>query len=101
MPGDFEYDPDRLRVDAGATVRWTNEGDVGHTVTAYEDGIPEGASYFASGGFGTERAARNDARGGLLDASEAHEHTFEVAGEYSYFRVPHERSGMTGTVVVR
>ena len=26
MPGDFEYDPDRLRVDAGATVRWTNEG---------------------------------------------------------------------------
>jgi plastocyanin len=77
-----------------------NDSDVGHTVTAYEGRIPERAGYFASGGFETERGARNDVRGGLLDADESYEHTFEVEGEYGYFCVPHESSGMTGTVVV-
>jgi plastocyanin len=101
MTEDFGYDPERLRVDAGTTVRWVNDSDVGHTVTAYEAEIPEGAAYFASGGFGTERAARNDAGGGLLDAGGSYEHTFEVGGAYGYFCVPHESSGMTGTVVVR
>jgi len=78
-----------------------NDSDVGHTVTAYEDEIPEGAAYFARGVFDGERAARNDPAGGLFDAGEAYEHTFEVAGEYGHFCVPHESSGMTGTVVVR
>jgi len=100
MTGDFGYDPERIRVDAGVTVRWVNDSAVGHTVTAYEAGIPDRAAYFASGGFDGERAARNDVRGGLLDAGGSYEHTFEIPGTYEYFCVPHESSGTTGTVVV-
>jgi plastocyanin len=96
----FAFDPRRVRIDPETTVRWVNDSDVGHTVTAYGGEIPERAAYFASGGFEGERAARNDVRGGLLDAEESYEHTFEVEGEYAYFCVPHESSGMTGTVVV-
>lgn len=100
MTGGFAFDPERLRVASGTTVRWVNDSEVGHTVTAYEEGIPERAGYFASGGFEGERAARNDPGGGLLDAGETYEHTFDVRGTYEYFCVPHESSGMTGTVVV-
>jgi len=101
MTDDFAYDPDRLTVDAGTTVRWTNDGDVGHTVTAYGDGIPADAAYFASGGFDSERAARDGVSGGLVAVGDAYEHAFETAGTYDYFCVPHEGSGMTGRVVVR
>ena len=67
MTDGFEFDPARLTVDAGVTVRWTNDSDVPHTVTAETDGLPARAAYFASGGFDTERAARADVRGGLVD----------------------------------
>jgi len=30
-------------VSVGDTVTWTNTGSVGHSVTGYEDGIPDGA----------------------------------------------------------
>ena len=100
MAEGFVFDPERVRVSPGTTVRWVNDSEVGHTVTAYGGRIPERASYFASGGFEGERGARNDVRGGLLDAGERYDHTFEVEGSYEYFCVPHESSGMTGTVVV-
>ena len=101
MTDDFGYDPTRLTVSAGTTVEWANDSDVGHTVTAYDDRIPADVPYFASGGFDSEQAARNDVSGGLLAAGESYEHTFGVAGTYGYFCVPHESSGMTGTVVVK
>jgi plastocyanin len=101
MTGDFVYDPERVTVVPGTTVRWVNDDDVGHTVTAYDDGIPADADYFASGRFDAERAARNDVSDGLIAAGDAYEHTFVTAGTYDYFCVPHEGSGMTGRVVVR
>lgn len=101
MTGDFAYDPERLTVGLGTTVRWVNDDDVGHSVTAYGDGIPSDATYFASGGFDAERAARDDISGGLITAGDTYEHTFVTAGSYDYFCVPHEGSGMTGRVVVR
>lgn len=101
MTGDFAFDPKRLTVRSGTTVRWVNDSTVGHTVTAYDDGIPADATYFASGGFESERAARNNVSDGLLAAGETYEHTFTVAGTYEYVCIPHESSGMVGTVVVR
>ena len=65
--------------------------------------IPEGAEFFASGGFETEAAAREawqDRLGGGIEAGERYTHTFEVAGEYEYLCIPHETGGMVGTVVV-
>ncbi|WP_416838649.1 plastocyanin/azurin family copper-binding protein [Haloferax sp. DFSO52] len=100
MTDGFDYDPKRLTISAGTTVRWVNDSNVGHTVTAYEDEIPADADYFASGGFDSERAARNDVTGGLFGPGETYEHTFEVPGTYEYYCIPHESSEMVGTVVV-
>ena len=100
MPGGLAFDPDTVRVDAGATVRWVNESGISHTVTAYADELPDGAAYFASGGFDSERAARDDVQGGFVAPDDAYEHTFEQAGTYGYFCIPHEGAGMVGTVNV-
>lgn len=100
MTDGFRFDPKRITVSTGTTVKWTNDSDVGHTVTAYDDQIPADAAYFASGGFDSEKAARNDVSGGLLASGDSYEHTFEISGSYEYVCIPHESSGMTGTVVV-
>ena len=100
MTEDFEFDPKRSTISVGTTVRWTNDSEVGHTVTAYDGRIPSDAAYFASGGFNSEKAARNDVSGGLIGSGDTYVHTFEISGTYEYVCVPHESSGMTGTVVV-
>ena len=119
LGADIDYDigmsaaafvPQRLRVDVGTEVVWYNNSSRGHTVTAYDAGIPEEASYFASGGFEDETAAREafwDWRddpegtgGGMLTSGESYRHTFEVPGEYRYVCLPHEQGGMVGTIVV-
>lgn len=111
-PGDSEWDvgmssskfsPPSIEVSVGTTVTWRNTSRPGHTVTAYEEQIPDGATYFASGGFESEEAAREGWQNGFegrLDAGEEFEHTFETPGSYTYFCIPHEQAGMVGTVKV-
>jgi len=97
------YVPEEYEVGVGDTVIWRNTSGANHTVTAYDDGLPEGAAYFASGGFEAESSAREawaDGLAGAIYPRETFEHTFEVAGTYTYLCIPHERSGMVGTVVV-
>jgi len=97
------FDPTKLTVSAGTTVTWKNTTQRAHTVTAYEDGIPDGASYFASGGFSNEHEARKewaDDLKGLIQVGETYEHTFTVPGTYNYFCIPHESHGMVGQVIV-
>lgn len=100
MTADFAYAPANATAAAGDRIEWTNESDVGHTVTAYDDGIPADGSYFASGGFESESAARDDISAGIVDPGDAYAVTLDVPGTYEYFCVPHEGSGMTGTVTV-
>ena len=95
--------PRQFEVEVGGTVTWRNTSSRPHTVTAYDDLIPEDAEYFASGGYESEQAARDGYNGGLGGAiytDETYEHAFEVAGTYHYVCVPHERQGMVGSVVV-
>lgn len=95
--------PDELTVSVGRTVVWENTSSRRHTVTAYEGGIPDEASYFASGGYEDEQTARNafwDDFGGELDNGDRFSHTFEVPGRYDYVCVPHEDGGMYATVFV-
>ena len=101
MPGDLTFEPKTATIETGETVKWTNESDIEHTVTAYEDEIPDEATYFASGGFESERAARNRVTEGLIAPGEDYEHTFDQPGTYGYFCIPHESSGMVGTVRVK
>lgn len=106
MTDDLIYDPESITVSVGDTVVWENVGSVGHSVTAYDDGVPDGATYFASGGFDSEQAARDaysvgDPDSGDVLEGETYEHTFETAGTYEYFCIPHESAGMVGTVEVQ
>jgi plastocyanin len=101
MTDGLVFDPAEITIAPGDTVVWENVGTVGHSVTAYEEEIPEDAEYFASGGFDSEDAARNGYPDqGDVAGGESYEHTFEVPGTYEYFCIPHEMSGMIGEVVV-
>jgi plastocyanin len=95
--------PGYLEVEAGTTVVWKNTSSRAHTVTAYESQIPADAAYFATGEYDSQKAAVDAwfARGGGgIYGDETYSHTFEVPGEYRYYCIPHEASGMIGTVNV-
>ncbi|MFB6117645.1 plastocyanin/azurin family copper-binding protein [Halosegnis sp.] len=96
-----QFQPSEVTVSAGDRLVWGNPSSRGHSVTGYQASIPDGAAYFASGGFDSEQAARDGYpnRGNLVPG-DTYAHTFEVPGEYRYFCIPHERVGMVGTVVV-
>jgi plastocyanin len=75
------YEPQTLTTVAGTTVTWINQDEVQHTVTA-DDGA------FDSGLFGRD---------------EVFSYTFESAGTYAYYCIPHGAPGsigMAGVLVV-
>ncbi|MCT9096386.1 plastocyanin/azurin family copper-binding protein [Haloarchaeobius sp. HME9146] len=97
------FRPAEYTVSVGDTVVWKNTSSKAHTVTAYENAIPEEADFFASGDYDSEQAARDGwfgQRGGAIPSGESFSHTFEVPGTYNYVCIPHERGGMTGQVIV-
>lgn len=98
------FTPKTIETTVGSTVVWRNTSGRRHTVTAYGDSLPEGAAYFASGGYESESAAVkgwDDRLGGGIDPNDTYEHTFETAGTIPYYCIPHENGGMVGTVEVR
>ena len=107
MTDGLVFEPDSLAIEAGDTVVFDNVGGVGHSVTAYEDSLPEGADYWASGGFDSEDAARSadSATGSIVDTGnvangESWKHTFETEGVHEYFCIPHEGAEMVGQIEV-
>lgn len=96
------FRPERLTVESGTTVEFVNTSSHAHTVTAFDDGIPDEAEYFATGGFEDEEAAKEgwDNQEGLLYQNESWEHTFEVPGTHQYYCVPHIDAEMIGFVDV-
>lgn len=90
---DTAFEPATLTIQVGERVTWHNVGQFVHTVTCdpaeandpASVQLPAGAAPWDSGGVGP---------GGTFT------HTFDVAGEYHYFCIPHETFGMLGTVVV-
>jgi plastocyanin len=101
MTDELGFEPKKIEVSAGTTVTWKNVGAIGHTVTAYEDEIPDGATYFASGGFDSQDAAvEGYPDEGNIEGEGTYEHTFETKGTYEYYCIPHEMNGMVGTVKV-
>jgi plastocyanin len=101
MTENLRFDPKTVRIPVGTTVAWKNTSQASHTVTAYEDEIPKDTAYFASGGFDSEQAARKNVNDGLIGPDERYEHTFQRAGRYGYFCIPHERSEMVGMIRVQ
>jgi len=94
--GRLRFDPDRVEIGVGDTVRWTFES-AGHNVTAKAGAspkvqIPDGAEPFAS--------YEDDKHYAIEPVGATYEHTFTVPGEYVYVCAPHADQGMVGTVVV-
>ncbi|EMA23165.1 MULTISPECIES: plastocyanin/azurin family copper-binding protein [Haloarcula] len=103
MTDELAYEPKKIQVEAGTTVTFENVGSIGHTVTAYEDEIPDGADYFASGGFDSLQAAKDgysNGQEGNIPKGESYEVTLETTGTYEYYCIPHEMNGMVGTIKV-
>lgn len=99
----IDFLPERLTVTPGTEVVWRNTNSRTHTVTAYEGTLPDGAEYFASGGFDSQEAAvdaYNNALEGGLVTDETYSHTFEIPGEYGYFCIPHRDAQMNGIIEV-
>ena len=96
------FEPSTITVAPGEDVVWYNNSARAHSITAYDEGIPADANYFATGGYESTAAAREawDGMNGAITSGETYSHTFEVPGRYNYFCIPHERAGMVGTVVV-
>lgn len=94
MNDDLRFVPERLTLRAGDTVIWRTVGAVPHTSTCDPDKaenpeehvqLPEGAEPWDSGTIGE---------------GDEYERTFDVPGEYTYFCIPHEGSGMIGYLTV-
>ena len=81
--GNNYFDPVGLAIDSGTTVRF-EIANGSHSVTAYDERIPSGASSFDSGTISS---------GGF-------EHAFDTPGTHDYYCIPHESMGMTGRIVV-
>jgi plastocyanin len=101
MTDELAFKPGTITITAGDAVRWENDGTLTFTVTAYEEAIPAGADYFASGGFDSEETARAAYPDGGIASGGTYTHTFETPGTYEYFCVPQEGADMTGTIEVR
>lgn len=93
MTDRLRFSPDTVRIAAGETVEWRNGSRVIHTVTADAAKAVDAASVRLPAG-----ARPFDS--GDIPPGGSFRHTFEVAGAYVYFCIPHELGGMVGVVVV-
>lgn len=101
MTDNNKFEPNNISIKQGGTITWQNTSTVDHTVTAYQDEIPEKSKYFASGGFKSEIEARKNINQGLIPPDEKYVHKFEQPGIYQYFCIPHESSGMKAKIEVK
>jgi plastocyanin len=83
----LQFTPETFEISVGDTVRWEWEGS-GHNVRP--DDIPPGSDWSGTAG----------GDGDTYGSGHTHSHTFETAGEYSYYCAPHQGSGMTGSFTV-
>ena len=97
---DHRFTPETLTIAPGEVVRWVNDTEEAHTVTAVETSLPDGAEYFSSGAAPSEDDANDSLGDALIDPGEVFEWTFDEPGTYRYYCIPHRSDGMEGTVVV-
>jgi plastocyanin len=95
MADDNKFNPAAVTIAKGGTITWTNKSatmqhsvtfDPSKAVNKADAQLPEGVQPFDSG---------------LLQPGATYSHTFDTAGTYKYFCIPHESLGMVGTVVVQ
>ncbi|MFQ3319366.1 MAG: plastocyanin [Natronomonas sp.] len=85
----LRFDPDSFEVSVGDTVLWEWVGG-GHNIKYDEGDVPDGTDWNGTDGSRTT----------TYGEGHNHWHTFEVAGQYNYYCVPHRSSGMTAQFTV-
>jgi plastocyanin len=93
MTANLRFDPETVQIEAGQTVVWRNTSGFVHTATGDASladdpdnvRLPAGAQPWDSGS---------------VPAGGEYRRTFDVAGEYRYFCIPHEGQDMTGRIIV-
>jgi plastocyanin len=85
--GELAFEPERLRIPPGTTVRFVWESD-DHNVTVDEH--PPDADWEGTPGDRTE----------VFETGYVYTHLFGVEGTYEYYCAPHRSAGMVGSVVV-
>jgi plastocyanin len=94
MNDQLKFDPEQLTIQVGDTVTWRTVGAIPHTSTCDPTKaqnpdenvkLPDGAATWDSG---------------LVSRGEEFSHTFDVAGDYTYFCIPHEAAGMVAFLTV-
>lgn len=94
------FEPSSLTVTSGDTVTFSVDSPDPHTVTAYEEDLPDGTSFFSTGGASSEEEARSDVASALITEGDTFEVVLEEPGTYRYFCIPHEAQGMKGSITV-
>jgi plastocyanin len=85
----FAYVPQKITVNVGATVTWTNTDSVQHTVTSAD-------------GLGTNASVTPLFDSGLLGTGQTFSHTFTKPGTYFYeCTIHHTLPAMHGEVIVK
>jgi plastocyanin len=85
----LRFDPESFEIAVGDTVLWEWVGS-GHNIKYDEGAVPEGTDWT-----GTEGSRTTTYGEGYT-----HWHTFETAGQYDYYCVPHQGSGMRASFTV-
>lgn len=93
MNDQYRFVPDTITIAKGTTVEWKNTSASPHTVTDDSSKAQNKANAVLPGG-----AEPWDSE--VIDPGKSFKHTFTVAGDYTYFCIPHESMGMVGKIKV-
>ncbi|KAG0342224.1 hypothetical protein BG000_006143 [Podila horticola] len=86
-PSKASFQPPEVAINVGDTVRWTNKGSLPHTVN-------EGSTCW-------DLFKPQSFTSGLIYVNSTFTHTFDKAGEFQYYCMPHCYNGyMKGKVIV-
>lgn len=93
MADDLKFTPEHVTIKKGGTITWRDTSGIIHTVTddptmavdPANANLPTGAEPWDSGN---------------IEPGQTYSRTFDVAGDYTYFCIPHETAGMVGTITV-
>lgn len=97
MTAKIRFEPAELKIRAGETVTWRNDGTIPHTTTDDPTQNPVASSHPDYAQLPEGAAPWNS---GLLQPGQSFSHTFTVPGEYHYYCIPHVLSGMRGMITV-
>ncbi|GFE71963.1 plastocyanin [Chroococcus sp. FPU101] len=87
--GQLKFEPEKVTIKAGDTVKWVNNKLAPHNVVFDKDKVPS-----------ADVATKISHKSLLFAPGESFETTFSEPGVYSYYCEPHRGAGMGGTITV-